>query len=106
MIHFACTDESADILIDLMRLKIGVDRGAVEYLLQDVGAHINTLMILSHIQNFGGVHVVFIHLSSSITFVYVHTCICSCYCLKLLPRMYAHVSETVPNQHARSRFYV
>ncbi len=98
MIHFACTDESAEFLTQLMKLKIGVDRGDVEHLLQDVGAHINTLMILSHIQNFGGVHVVFIHLSSSITFVYVQADICSGYCLKLLARIGDRASETLPNQ--------
>ena len=43
---FSCADESADVLAQLMKLKmVGVPREDMERILPDVGAHINTRAI-------------------------------------------------------------
>ncbi len=89
-----------------MKLKIGVGRGDVEHLLKDNGErgtrkHTNDILCY---ENPGGIHVVFIHQSSSVTFVCVHTGICGFYCLKCLARIEDDVSEYVPSQHTYSRF--
>ncbi len=51
-------------------------------------------------------HVVFINHSSSITFVYLRTCICGFYCLEWLTTNADCVSEHLQNQHTYSLFYV